>query len=393
MSVLFGRAETRDIGRDDLPWGSVDSGSGLGTGMQGALRLIPVYAAVSLIADSIATLPLHAYQDAGDNVRKRLPEQPRIVTAPQLHGTRVDWVHQAMASLLLRGNAYGLTVSSSRAGWPERVVWLHPDKVRVDESGSSPRYFHNGRPLDAALVTHIAAFTVPESVVGISPVGLFRLQLSKGMAAQRWAADYFDRGVAPVGVLKHKNRTLTPDDRQIAKDRFKAAVQGRDIFVTGQDWEWESLSLSATDVAFLEAIQATATEIAAIYRVTPEDLGGKTGHSRQYATLVMEMLKFGQRALLPWTARLEAGINPLLPPGQYVKFNLDAVARADQKTRMETHRIGLETGMETLEEARALEEKLPLTPDQIAQWQERFPYRRSSSTDSGSDPAPATQED
>ena len=395
MSLLFRRLETRDLTRDDLPWFGASSGPALGSGLQGALRLIPVYAAVSLIADSVATLPLHAYRDVGNGSRERVPDQPRLVTGPQLHGTRVDWIHQAMASLLLRGNAYGLIVDTTRAGWPSRIAWLHPDRVTVDESGTAPEYFHNGRRLDRASVVHIAAFTVPESVVGVSPISLFRLQLQKGLSAQQWAADYFDRGVAPVGVLKHKSRTLSPADREIAKARFKAAVQGRDIFVTGQDWEWDALQVSSADATFLEAIQAGATEVAAIFRVNPEDIGGKTGHSRQYTTLVMEMLKFGQRTLLGWTARMEATLNTLLPPPQYAKFNLDALARADQKTRMETHRIALETGLETLDEARALEEKPPLTADQKTEWQHLFPYRRRAGDPTTSDDTPDTgsQED
>jgi len=384
VSLLFGRgtAESRSIGPWDVPWHG--SSRSLGGGMKSALSLIPVYAATALIADSIATLPLHAYRDVGE-LRQRVKEQPRLVTAPQLHGTRVDWLHQALASLLLRGNAYGVIVQTSRTGWPERVSWVHPDHMNVDESGSSPRYIYSGKEIDPLSLIHVAGYTVPGSVVGLSPITLFRLQLTNALSAQEFEASFFERGVAPSGVLKNTAQVMKPEDTEIAKARFKAAVANRDIFVTGKDWEWSALQVSTQDALFLQAIEASATEVAAIYRVSPEDIGGKTGHSRTYQTLVMEMQKYAQRTLLPWTARLEAALDPHLPADQYVRFNLDAVARADLKTRMETHRIALETGVETLDEARALEERPPLTDEQIKQWQDRHGrvgrYRRPPGDD------------
>ena len=52
---------------------------------------------------------------------------------------------------------------------------------------------------------------------------------------------------------------------------------GRQPLVTGSDWQWTPLAVPDDDAKFLETIKAGATEIAAIYRVTPEDVGGVTG--------------------------------------------------------------------------------------------------------------------
>lgn len=366
MSLLFrGREEARSL--DSLPWVAGGSGTG-GLSSKAALRIIPVYAATALIADSIATLPLHAYTGTGGQ-RVRLERQPMLVTAPQVTQTgRIAWVFQAVASLLLRGNAYGYKAAISATGWPDKLVWLNPENVRVDEDGPTPRYFHNGKELDQDRVVHIPAYVLPGSVVGLSPVGMFRQQMAKADAAQKFGASFFDRGVAPTGVLKNSKKVVEPAEAAIAKARFRAAVADRDIFVTGQDWDWTSLTVSAADAAFLDAIEASATEIAAIFRVSPEDIGGKTGHSRQYTTLVMELRKFNIRTLTPWTARLEEAITSILPRGQYVKFNLDANLRSEAKERMDTHKVALELGIETLDEARALEDKAPLTADERTEW-------------------------
>lgn len=367
MSLFFARQETRSLSWGDV-WGD-SARPALGGGLRGALRLVPVFAAVSLIADSIATLPLHAFVKTADGGRQLAPTQPRLITDPGLHVHRIAWVHQALSSLLLRGNAYGLVLATDQVATPTRVAWLHPDHVQVDESGPAPVFAYRGKPLDASSVVHVPAFTLPGSVVGLSPVALFRTQFEKAMGAQRFAADVFDRGVAPMGVLRNDERILDPAESATVKKRFKAAVAGRDIFVTGKDWQWEQLSVSSADVAFLEAIEASATEIAAIFRVAPEDIGGKTGHSRTYSNLVMDMQKFTTRTLLPWTARLEESLDALLPATHHARFNLDALTRADLKSRMETHEIALRIGMETLDEGRALEERPPLTDAQKTEWQ------------------------
>jgi phage portal protein BeeE len=132
----------------------------------------------------------------------------------------------------------------------------------------------------------------------------------------------------------------------------------------------------ADDVHFLETIKASATEIAAIYRVQPEDIGGVSGGSLTYATLEMNELKRNRRALMPWVRRMEWATTGLLPQPQYVKANMDHLARADLKTRMEAHDIALRIGLETLPEGRALEDKAPLTPDEINEWQNMYGSRK-----------------
>ena len=55
---------------------------------------------------------------------------------------------------------------------------------------------------------------------------------------------------------------------------------------------------------------------------------------------------------------------------------MDALIRPDIMARMQAHEIGLRTGMETIGEGRALEDKPPLTPDEINEWQNL--YRKSA---------------
>lgn len=371
MSVLFGRrAETRAVSYQQL-WSTGKSLDLRGDKLSTALTLVPVYAATSLIADSVAASPWAVYEDA--DVPAKVKDQPQLITNPGVDGIDpFTWKHQAMTSALLRGNAYGLILDADRQGIPSKVKWLHPDDVEVIETqrGAPAEFYWNGRHIDRRDLIHIPAYTVAGSVVGLSPIQQFRSQIETGIQAQTFAKNFFKRGTVPPGWLKYLPKGLTAEQSTEAKKRFVASVSSSEPFVSGNDWEYNAISVPAGDAQFLAGMKATANQIAAVYRVAPEDVGGESGGSTlKYASLEMDTLKFNTRTLRPWANRFEAVFNAYIPKG-YVKFNLDASARADLKTRYEAHQIAIQSDFKTVDEVRALEELPPLTDAQISRKKE-----------------------
>lgn len=381
MSVFFGRkavVQDRALSFQDV-WGSgasVTDTPGVSGIVTGGLRLIPVYSATSLIADLVSTAPLVAYRKSPDGSIAPLAQQPQLVINPAPRGTLIDWLHQALASLLLRGNAYGYVLAWDSQGRPSKIIWLHPDQVTVVEEQvdwlHTPQYSWRGVPLDISRVVHIPAYTFPGSVIGLSPLALFKLQIETGMRAQQFGDDWFKNGASPSGVLKNSSKVLTPDEAATAKQRFKSSVQKRDPFVTGSDWSYESLAVKANESQFLETIKATATQVAAIYRVSPEDIGGDTGKSMTYKTLEQDNTKLTQRTLSVWSSRIGAALSDLMPRPQSVGFDLDAVSSGDRTSRMVAHAAALTIGVETNSEARASEKKPPLSPEEVDFWQTNY---------------------
>lgn len=371
MSLLFRSrpAEQRAITWESLPFDR--GGSTLGAGMSAALRLVPLYSAVGMITDSISTTPWKAYRNSGETGKVPLPRQPGLLTDPGLFGLdRTAWLSQAISSLLLRGNAYGQIASTDAQNTPTKIAWIHPDRVQVDESGPRPIYRIGGQ--EVADLLHIAGLVLPGSVVGMSPIGLFRRQLETGMRVGDLTHAWYADGTSPSGILHNKSRPLAAGEAATAKERFKSAMADRDVLVTGSDWGYEPMTPTPADAQFIEATQASANQIAAIYRVPPEDIGGVASSSMTYATLEMNQIRYTQRAILPWSSRVENAISAQFPRPVYVKFNLDALARTDLKTRMDAHAVALDNGIRTLDEVRELEDLPPLTPEQLADWQTNF---------------------
>ncbi len=369
------RIERRSVSYQDV-WGSDSAGNSpfQGDSVQNALRLAAVYSATSLIADLLSTSPLRAYIETPDGIRTQRAKQPALLSDPDPYGgTIVDWLHQGISSALLTGNAWGYVLAVDSQGVPSKVAWLNPSAVSVIETqqyqlGGKATYYWNGMQLDPTLLVHVPGYTVPGSVRGLSPLALFKAQIETGLSAQQFADDWYKNGAAPAGHFKNVAKELTKEQAASFKDNFKAAVSGRDVLVTGNDWDWHVLGVPADQAKFLETIQATATQIAAIYKVAPDDVGGTVASSLTYKTLLQDQVRLNQRALRPWARRFEQVLTNLLTRPVYACFDLDVNAQGTVLERMQAHEAAMGIGVETQTEARTAENKPPLTPEEKADW-------------------------
>jgi len=356
------RAEQqRAITYQDL-WGAGADTLALSTvSVDRALTLVPVFAATRLLADSVASLPLHTYRQV-DDVQVRVPDPP-LLRQPSQYGTLYDWVHRAVTSLALRGNAYGLITSLESNGTPARVEWLHPDEVQLveDRTDAPPQWLWQGRPVDASMLVHIPGYTLPGKVLGLSPIQAYRLTIETGLYAQQFGRDWFANGSTPAAVLTTAARVDQPDAAAL-KARFKAAAQNREPVVLGGGLEYKPISVPAEESQFLATLKLNAAQVASIYGIPPEMIGGESGNSLTYANTEQQAINFLTHTLRPWLVRLETAISRLLPRPRCVRFNADAFVRADLKTRYEAHHLALQDGWLSRDEVRELENRPPL-PD------------------------------
>lgn len=370
MSLFFGRREQRDVSFQDV-WSRGDVLPLTPYAGDAVARLVPLYAAHRLIIDAVAATPLHGYRVGSDGVSRRLGVQPKLLSVPPF-GSMFTWKAQYAASQLSDGNAFGLVTGVDNQSWPTGLYWLNPYDVEVDESGTVPRFAYNGRELAPEQIVHVPWIVPPGRFRGISPLKAFKVAIEMGVSAQQVARDWFVGGAIPSGHFKTSG-SLTPDQATEAKARFREAVKGRDVLVTGSDWDYTTIGVPADEARFIETMRMTATQIASIYGIPPEEIGGETaGSSLTYATLEQNDIKFNRRVKAPWTVRLEEALTGIMPRPQYAKFNLDADIRSDLKSRMEAHEVAQRAGVLTNDEVRALEDRPPLSGAERAGWLEAF---------------------
>src|SRR6266508_522777 len=116
-----------------------------------ALRLSSVWACISLLANTISTLPLDVFRND-----EEIPAPP-LLASPAAGWTLEQWLWAIMQSLLLRGNAYSLITARSgprRAGQPRQHVG--------ERGGGRHRHLQMERPTARSL-RRVARCCIPPS--------------------------------------------------------------------------------------------------------------------------------------------------------------------------------------------------------------------------------------
>lgn len=359
---LFGRkAETRTI--STLPWSYGDTLPGLsGTvSAERALTLIPVYAAVRLLSSAVSTLPVKAYRRIGET-RSPMANLPALFANLVEDGQLVPWLHRTVVSLSLRGNAIGIVTSRDGYGFPTAITWVNPTEIgpKDDYAVTDPQWLWRGVPVPTEDVVHIPWFTVPGRILGLSPVTAYAATVQTGLSAQDYARTWFANGGFPPGTFKNSQQTLDPGQADIIKARLRQAMRNGEPLVYGSDWDYSPISVPPAEAQFLETQKLTTSQIASIYGIPPEMIGGETGSSMTYANVEQQALNFATFTLRPWLVVLETAFSALLPDRQYVRLNADALIRADVATRWATYQTAVTMGARSINEVRALEDLAPV---------------------------------
>jgi len=381
VKSLFTRpVEDRALSYADV-WGAGENPS---VTADGVLRLGAVYAAVSLIADQFAAVPLSVVRRVGES--EEPVETPYVLTNPDINVSLVDWTFQAVASLKLRGNAYGLCSKEQGAdGVRLRIEWLHPDRVAINESDPArPRYTVDGKPVftlaQGGDLIHVREFVQPGSVVGLSPIAQFMDTFDTASQAQGFGRRWFKKAAVPPAILQSLTPRMPAAQLAEARDDFvTASAEGKPVALPGE-WKYERISIPPNEAQFLETIKASATQIAAIFRVPPEDVGGESGGSRTYGNREADAERFNARVLLPLATRMAAALGEVLAdPSKRIRYDLDSLARPGQLEMARADTEALRNGTLSLAEARRAHGRRPLTDMEVEQWQQWYTTTKSES--------------
>lgn len=332
-----------------------------------ALRLAAVYGAVSIIADALSTTPIDVYRKRG-GLREEL-DTPPLLNLPSGTTEPVEWLAMVFASVLLRGNTYGIKDNFDPLGYPREIHLWHPDDVTVQHTSVDdfrPLYRFGGREIDRRLVFHMKGFCLPGALEGLSPVANFAQTIGGGLASEDFGARFYGEGGHPTGVLQ-SDQQINQEQAQLLKARLMATIRGRrEPLVLGAGTKWQSIQVPPNESMFLESSKFSALQIATmIFHIPPSMLGiGIEGSSLTYSNREQDEILFQTRALLPWAVRLEQHLSRFLPGKQFVRFNMDAAVRVDLTTRYQAHATGIGAGFLTIDEARQLEDRPPLTAAQ-----------------------------
>lgn len=337
-------------------------------GVDKALGLPALYAGTKILSDNAASLPIKLYSTMSDG--RRIPYTgPHLFQNPSVLGTTYDWMFSCMSSLTLQGNAWGIITGKDGYGFPTGIEWVPPEYVIVEGDHDQPfnpfaiKVYVYGRQMtwfgpDKELF-HLKGYALPGRLEGVSPMMRFALTITAGHEAQRYGTSWYETGGFPPGTFQNSELEVDPTQADMIRKMLVTSLRRREPLVYGRDWDYTPVTVPPSEAQFIEAMQLTATHIAAVLDLPPNRLGGKSGDSLTYNTVEQNQLQVIE-ALRPWLVRLEYGFSDLLPSKRVIAFNTDALLKTDLKTRTEIYQIQRNIGLRSTDELRDLEDLPPL---------------------------------
>jgi HK97 family phage portal protein len=339
--------------------------SGVAVNQTSALGLSAVYASVRLLADTISTLPIDAYLELGDDIRKPT-DKPLWVEnpggAPWMNG--ITLLNQVMTSFLLNGNVYLLTPRV--AGEVTGLVVLDPTRVTPRED--QPTYMAGGEELDKNQLLHLRGLTLPGSVTGCSPITHCRESLGVGLAAQRFGGSFFGNSAIPSVIAEvpgQMSETGQKALRAFIESEHQGPAKAHKLMVLTEGAKLNKLTISPEDSQFIETRRFEVSDVARMFGVPPHLIGDASNSTSWGSGLAEQNIAFAQHSLRPWVERIETGLTALWhseggPPNGVLKLNMAAVLRGSTQDRYESYETALTNRFMTINEVRALEDLPPL---------------------------------
>ena len=364
MSFLFRDTEQRAITGDMGWWGRGESGpndSVRYTGMA-AISDAAVIASVGWRAGVFAQLPFKSYRDGAGGMSVLTATQPPLLVRPSATAVPSVWRIQMSISRDIWGYALGVVAARDGAGYPTQVEWIPPWEIEVERNSiTGPLEWRvAGQVRSNVDLLHVPSrWVLPGCPQGMAPLeksGLVELSAR----ARQFGQDWFRNGTVPSLVI-YSDEQLTEAQADSLSAHVMQKWRRRKPAILGAGLKVEAMSVESDKSQMLETIRQVRTDIAGVFGVPPEKVGGTVGGtSLTYSNRDQD----NQQALLdsinPDLVVIQDVLTLALPRPQYVIANTGAFLRSDLKTRYEAHSIAIAAGFMTVDEARALENLGPL---------------------------------
>ena len=346
------------------------SGAGKSVTVSSAIQMSTVYACVRVIAETVASLPLHVYEitDKGSMKAAGHPLYRILHDEPNAEMSSFIMRETMLSHLLLWGNSYSQIIRSGR----NSIIALYPlmpDHMEVDRDSKGRLVYTytttEGQTvkLQPEDVLHIPGLGF-DGIMGYSPIALERNAVGLGIAAEEYGAKFFANGARPSGVLTHPNTVKDPKRlRESWNAAYGGSANANKVCILEEGMTYAPISIPNSEAQFLETRKFQVEEICRIYRVPPHlvcNLDRAT-----FSNIEHSSIDFAVHTIRPWLVRIEQAMNRALfsetEKGRFfVQFNIDGLMRGDYKSRMEGYAIGRQNGWLSANDIRELENLNPL---------------------------------
>jgi HK97 family phage portal protein len=358
---------------------TVRSSSGVAVTEATALTASAVFAAIRVIAETVAQVDWEIYQKSGEAeieiddhpLYRLLDEEPN----PEM--TAFSWRIAMLTSYYLHGNMLA-EIERNGAGLPVNLWWIHPSRVHVmRDPGPMGRLFYRVTDADGLNPVRVESanmYHVPllasDGVTGRGLIQRARNSIGLSLGMEEYSGSSFANGARPAGLLKHPGK-LTADARSNIRSEWEALHRGVDkagrTAVLQEGMEFQPMQMSAVDAQLLEQRQFQISEIARWFNIPPHllrDLSratfGNIEHQGiEYQTYTIRPLcrAMEQEAQRKLVSRAERSTI-------HTELDLDDLQLIDRKSRFDAYAVARQNGWMSANEIRDEEGMNPIAGEE-----------------------------
>jgi HK97 family phage portal protein len=373
MSLSLFQRDT-DPALDESLWAGigfgVTSAAGVEVNQYTALSASALLACSTILSEDVAKLRprLWRRRDDGGRVEAKDHWLYRLLRKPNDWQSGFEFREMLMLALVLRGNAYAVIVRNGR-GIPTRFVPVNPDWVALYEAPGGELFYYvtpNGLHMRAELVgteflipaedvLHLRGFSL-NGLLGSSRITLAKEAIGLALAQERQSAQWMGNNSRPSGLLTTDQRLDDRAAKRMAEDWKKihgGPQNAGKVAVLEQGLKFQAMSLSASDMEFLESRKFQVEEIARIFRVPLHMIGSLDRSTNN--NIAQQAQEYANYTLTGYTERIAAKLDThfdLDDEGLFVEWDFSILTRADIATRYNSYRAGVMSMFLTPNEAR-----------------------------------------
>jgi HK97 family phage portal protein len=314
-----------------------------------AQKIADVFACINLKANAMALLPLKLYivTENGKKENKSHSLYRLLRKEPNPNLTAFEWKKMISQDLDLRGNHYAQLIKNGLG----EIVAIYPLKAdlmtvsyALKNNNKEKIYNYNGTLIPADRILHIIDIPDNEGLVGISRIAYARQTLEFANNAATHGNKLFKNQATPSGAFTNPSELSDQ-----AFERLKTQLEekysglensGKPLLLEG-GLTFSPISISNSDSQWLESRKLNRENIGAIFGVPTSMLNDSTASS--YGNLEQKYLEFQTNTILPILIAIEEKaeqklLNKSEKSNLIIKFQFNALLRADVKTKAEYYK-------------------------------------------------------
>ena len=338
------------------------------------LHVATVYRCVDLLANKVANLRLQYMRKKGEifveDTNSRL--HYLLTVQPDSYLSAFDFWHQVVTYMLLRGNAYIVPIYDNLTMELSRLALCDPTCVSHDTIRNTYKVTDTNAGIndtfDEDEIIHIKNYT-RDGKVGISTITYAATTLSIANTGNRETLSRFENGGNVRGIVSNDTSVRgfgEYQDNELEKtaidldERFRGGQ--RIVSIPGQA-NFSPLSLSSTDMQFLETRKFTVREICRFFGVHPSFVFDDT--SNNYKSAEMANAGFLSDTLNPILRKIENELHrklvaPTLCCKRRFEFDRRDLYACDLDSKVKYQTSTIAAGIYTVNDWRIAENKEPV---------------------------------